>query len=59
MQKDTGKNADEILDMIKDTILNELGRFPKGEQHCAHLAITTVKEVINKYMRHEQIRHNT
>jgi nitrogen fixation protein NifU and related proteins len=48
-----GKSADEILDMTGDSILDELGRFPKEEQHCAHLAISTVKEAINKYMRHK------
>jgi nitrogen fixation NifU-like protein len=51
-----GKSADEILDMTGETILKELGRFPKDEQHCAHLAITTVKEAINRYMR-EKITH--
>ena len=51
-----GKSADEILDMTGNTILNELGRFPKEEQHCAHLAITTVKEAINKYMREKSLR---
>lgn len=54
-----GKSADEILDMTGDTIFNELGRFPQDEQHCAHLAITTVKEAINKYMRQQLFRPAT
>ena len=54
-----GKSADEILDMTGETILNELGRFPQEEQHCAHLAITTVKEAINTYMRHRSQNKKT
>lgn len=46
-----GKSFDEVLDMTGETILNELGTFPREEQHCAHLAITTVKEAIHIYMR--------
>lgn len=46
-----GKTAGEILDMSGQTILDELGRFPKKEEHCAHLAITTLQEALNIYMR--------
>lgn len=46
-----GKKADEILDMSGKTILKEIGRFPKDEEHCAHLAIATLKEAINLYMK--------
>lgn len=46
-----GKRAGEILDMSGKTILKETGRFPKEEEHCAHLAITTLKEAVNLYMR--------
>ncbi len=45
-----GKTATEVLDMTGDTILNYIGKFPEKENHCAHLAITTVKEAINVYM---------
>ena len=45
-----GKTAEEILDMSGTTILEKLGSFPKDEEHCAHLAISTMKEAINKYM---------
>ncbi len=48
-----GKRADEILDMSGKTILEETGRFPKEEEHCAHLAITTLKEAINLYMKNQ------
>lgn len=46
-----GKRATEILDMTGETILEEIGRFPKNEEHCAHLAVTTLQEAINTYMR--------
>ncbi len=46
-----GKSLDEVLDMTGEAILSELGTFPKDEEHCAHLAITTVKEAIHTYMR--------
>lgn len=46
-----GKRADEILDMSGKTILQETGRFPEDEEHCAHLAIATLKEAINLFMK--------
>jgi len=46
-----GKSLDEVLDMTGEAVLRELGTFPKDEEHCAHLAITTVKEAIHLYMR--------
>jgi nitrogen fixation NifU-like protein len=54
-----GKGPEEILDMTAATILNELGRFPKNEEHCAHLAVTTLKEAINTYMQQETLQRKT
>ncbi|MFN2353921.1 MAG: iron-sulfur cluster assembly scaffold protein [Desulfopila sp.] len=54
-----GKTAAEILDMNGATILEKIGSFPKDEEHCAHLAITTMKEAINKYMRQQTTGRNT
>lgn len=48
-----GKTMEEILDMNGDSILKKIGKFPKEEEHCAHLAISTVKEAVNLYMRSE------
>lgn len=45
-----GKLAEEVLDMTGDTVLQTIGKFPEEETHCAHLAITTVKEAIHTYM---------
>jgi nitrogen fixation protein NifU and related proteins len=46
-----GKHIMDVLDMSGENILQELGQFPKDEEHCAHLAITTVKEAIHNYMK--------
>ena len=46
-----GKRPEEILDMSGKTILEEIGRFPQEEEHCAHLAISTLQEAINQYMQ--------
>ena len=54
-----GKQATEILDMTGETILREIGRFPQNEEHCAHLAVTTLQEAINKYMRETATGRNT
>lgn len=52
-----GKHADEILDMDGATILREIGRFPEKEEHCAHLAVTTLKEAVSNYMRQTTACH--
>lgn len=49
----TGRPLVEILDLTGDSILRKIGAFPKEEEHCAHLAISTVKEAVNLYMRNE------
>jgi len=49
----TGRSLEEILDMTGESILRKIGTFPKGEEHCAHLAISTVKEAVNLYIRSE------
>ncbi len=45
-----GKTFEEILDMTGADVLHEIGTFPKGEEHCAHLAVTTLKEAVNSYL---------
>ena len=45
-----GKTPDEILVITGEEILNRLGRFPKEEEHCAHLAAETLQEAVNAYM---------
>jgi nitrogen fixation protein NifU and related proteins len=45
-----GKTFAEILDMTKADVLHEIGPFPEAEEHCAHLAVTTLQEAVNSYM---------
>lgn len=45
-----GKCPEEILEITGETILNELGRFPKEEEHCAFLAAGTLLEALNDFM---------
>ncbi|BHH84577.1 iron-sulfur cluster assembly scaffold protein [Desulforhopalus sp. 52FAK] len=46
----TGKGFTEVLDLRGDDVLQEVGRFPESEEHCAHLAIRTLQEALNSYL---------
>jgi len=52
-----GRMPEEILDLSAADILDAVGRFPREEEHCAHLAITAVKEAINRYMQIQVTQH--
>ena len=45
-----GKTFAEVLDMTGADVLHEIGTFPKAEEHCAHLAITTLQEAVNSFL---------
>ena len=45
-----GKTFEEVLDLTGADVLREIGRFPKEEEHCAHLAVRTLQEAVNTYM---------
>lgn len=45
-----GKGFTEVLDLRGDDVLREVGRFPKEEAHCAHLAVRTLQEALNGYL---------
>jgi nitrogen fixation NifU-like protein len=45
-----GKTFTEVLDMTGADVLHEIGTFPKAEEHCAHLAITTLQEAVNSFL---------
>jgi nitrogen fixation NifU-like protein len=45
-----GKTADELLDISAETILSQLGEFPKSEEHCALLAAESLQEALHSYM---------
>lgn len=46
----TGRGFTEVLDLRGDDVLKKIGRFPKDEEHCAHLAVRTLQEALNKYL---------
>ena len=45
-----GKTFEEVLDMTGADVLNEIGTFPEAEEHCAHLAVSTLHEALNSYL---------
>jgi NifU-like protein involved in Fe-S cluster formation len=45
-----GKTPDEIAEITAQSILEFLGEFPKGEEHCAFLAAETLQEALHRYM---------
>ena len=46
-----GKTPEEVLDIDADTIQKSIGGLPRDHMHCATLAVETLKEAINDYMR--------
>ena len=50
-----GKRFEEVLDLRGTDVLEYIGSFPEKEEHCAHLAITSLQEALNSYlMRYTQ-----
>ncbi len=45
-----GKTFGEVLDLTGADVLHEIGTFPEAEEHCAHLAVRTLQEAVNKYL---------
>ncbi len=45
-----GKTFEEVLDLTGADVLQAIGTFPKAEEHCAHLAVTTLKEAVNSFL---------
>ncbi len=46
----TGRGFTEVLDLRGADVLEKIGRFPKDEEHCAHLAGRALQEALNKYL---------
>lgn len=46
----TGRGFTEVLDLRGQDVLNEIGKFPESEEHCAHLAVRTLQEALNSYL---------
>lgn len=45
-----GKNAEQILEITGETIMETVGSFPKEEAHCAFLAAETLQEALHNLM---------
>jgi nitrogen fixation NifU-like protein len=45
-----GKTFAEVLDMSGADVLHEIGTFPEAEEHCAHLAVSTLQEAVNSFL---------
>ena len=46
-----GKTVEEILDISPETIAESIGGLPRDHMHCATLAVDTLQEAVNNYMR--------
>jgi len=44
------KNADEVMEINGEQILQILGGLPEDDRHCAFLAVETLHESVNNYM---------
>jgi len=52
-----GKTPDQITEITAQSILEQLGEFPKSEEHCAFLAAETLQEALHRYMLKESKPH--
>ena len=46
-----GKTPGELLDIAPETIRDAIGGLPNDHMHCATLAVETLKEAVNDYMK--------
>ena len=46
-----GKDPDTLTDINGERVLNEIGRLPKEDRHCADLAAAAVQEALSNYMK--------
>jgi len=44
------KTPDEVAEITAQTILDLLGEFPKGEEHCAFLAAEALQKALHNYL---------
>jgi len=45
-----GKSFAEVLAMTGADVLAEVGVFPREEEHCAHLAVSTLQKALQEYL---------
>jgi NifU-like protein involved in Fe-S cluster formation len=51
-----GKDPDSLTEITGDTVLEEIGRLPQEDRHCADLAATAVQEALSSYMKRREGR---
>ncbi len=49
-----GKDPDELTDISGVTVLEEIGRLPAADRHCADLAAATLQEALGNYITRNQ-----
>ena len=51
-----GKNPVELTEITAEAVLEEIGKFPKKEEHCAFLASAVLQEAVSDYMQRQMKR---
>ncbi len=46
-----GKRLEEIMTITPALVLQEIGRFPAADKHCATLAVMALHKALNEYLR--------
>ncbi len=46
-----GKTPEDVLDIDADVIQKSIGGLPTDHMHCATLAVATLREAIDDYMK--------
>ena len=49
-----GKNIDDALQISQQDVLDALFGLPKENEHCALLAVNTIRDAINNYLTSEE-----
>lgn len=49
-----GKEVREVLILEKEDVIKELGGLPEENEHCAQLAVVTLKKALSDYDRYRQ-----
>jgi nitrogen fixation NifU-like protein len=49
-----GRTPDELLEITGDKIFEVLGELPAEDRHCAYLAVNTLQEALDDYMRKQR-----
>jgi len=46
----TGKSFDEVFALTGADVLTRIGSFPREEEHCAYLAVSTLQKAVKTYL---------